>query len=73
MINPYKILSVNHNDVVVDKEYDRSLDLVELITRINSLNNQLVEANIRLKKLQSENKCLKQQIIEFRAILKERR
>lgn len=72
MINPYTITSVNYKNVALDKEYNRNLDLVELVRTVNSLNNQLVEAKIKLKHLEQENKHLKQNIkeLEFRAMLK---
>lgn len=72
MINKYTKSSINHKDICFDKEYNRYLDIVELVRTANSLNNQLIEANIRLKHVEEENKRLKQQIkeVEFRSIIK---
>lgn len=71
MINRYERLSINYKDVAFDKEYRRYLDVTELVRTANSLNNQLIEARVRLEHLESENKRLKQQIkeLEFRAII----
>ena len=62
MINPISRISVNYKDVAFDKEYRRNMDIVELIRKCNSLNNQLAETKIKLKHLEQENKRLKQKI-----------
>lgn len=72
MLNPISRISVNYKDVAFDKEYRRNIDIEELVRRLNALHNQLIESNIKLRHLQSENKRLKEQIKseEFRSIIK---